>query len=135
MAIATKPTGKSAIWGVTATTGDTLASAKIVSMSVKNTIEKELLLNSVGETAGLCLYDPKTELQIEVICESSVTPPTIGGDFIVNGVTGTVLDVETKWENKGWKKLSVSATNFPNLETSDGVTRILGAAAPAAAQK
>ena len=133
MAVTTKPTSKSAIWGCKAGEGDTFASGKIISMSVKTSTEKEPLLDSNGETAGLSLYDQKSEVQIEVVAEASVALPEIGADLIVDGVTGIVLDVETKWEQKGWKKFSVQATFFPNLDVDSGSDAGLGVKKPAPA--
>jgi hypothetical protein len=116
MAIQTKPTAKSAIWGCKAAQGDTYASGKIVSMSVDTEGNEEPLLNSDGETVGLCLFDEKQPINIELICEAAITPPDRGDEIVVDGVTGIVLKVSKKWEQKGWKKLAIQATAYPNLE-------------------
>jgi len=125
MAIQTKPTSKSAIWGCTSQDGDTYASAKIVSMSVDLEGQEEPLLDSNGETVGLCLFDDKQPIQVDVIAEASITAPLRGATIIVDGVSGTVLKVSKKWEQKGWKKLSIQATFYPNLEEDSSVAQVL----------
>lgn len=112
MAVLIKPAGVTAVWGVVAETGDTFAEAKVQSMSVKHSAEQEPLPDKQGETTGLAIYDAKDELTVELIMETAITPPAIGADLVVGGVTGVVLNVEKKWENKGWKKLSVTGTKF-----------------------
>jgi len=42
--------------------------------------------------------------------------------------------VEVKWEQKGWKKLSISATNFPNLESESLGAQNLSAKKPVSAK-
>ena len=133
MAIITKPSSKSAIWGCQAADGDSFASGKIISMSVDQEGNEEPLLDSNGETVGLCLYDIKQPINVEVICEASLTLPAVGDSLTVNGVVGIVQNVSTKWEQKGWKKFSAKATFYPNLEADSSGTLNLGSKKPAVA--
>ncbi len=112
MAVTLKPSGTTAVWGIKTETGDTFASAKILSQKVSKSIEQEPLLNSDGETVALALYDAKTETEIEVIVESAITAPDIGDAIQIAGESGMVTGVDLQWEQKGWKKLSIKATRF-----------------------
>ena len=67
MAIITKANSKSAFWGVKPTTGDTYADARITKMEVGDEGSIEPLPNKEGETEGLCGYDRKRPVSLELL--------------------------------------------------------------------
>lgn len=114
--VSLKPGTHTATWGIPSISGDTFATGKVLSMGVDTATEMEPLPDRFGETVGLALYDQKDELTIEIICESGTPEPAIGGELVVDGIEGIVMGVSKKWENKGWKKLSVKATHFNAMD-------------------
>lgn len=112
MAVTLKPSGTTAVWGIKTESGDTFASAKIVSQKVSKSFEQEPLLNSDGETVGLAIYDKKTELEIEVVVETGTPNPALGTDIQIAGVACIVTGVDESWEQRGWKKLSIKAVKY-----------------------
>ena len=77
--------------------------------------EEVPLDNSDGETDGMALFNEKDEYDIEVIYDADFTPPAYGDSFTVNSAAGLVLNVTVNWENKGWRKATVRATDFSQM--------------------
>ena len=115
MGIVTKPTNKSAYWGVKPTTGDTYAEARITKMEVGDEGSVEPLPNKDGETECLCGYDRKRPVSLELIAESTATPPVFMSTITVLGLSVVVEKCKKMWEYKGWQKLSIDGTSYPYL--------------------
>ena len=104
--------GTTAVWGTSG--AGTNANGIIQSASRKRTSEKEPILDTDGETVGMTWFDPKDELELEILCANSITPPVQGDTLTVDSLAGLVMDATIKWANKGYKMLTVTATKFVN---------------------
>jgi len=100
--------GASAFWGVPGS----VVSGRVLSASVDSSGEEVELPNSDGETDGLAMLNEKDEINLEVIYDSTYTPPARGDSITVNGISGYVLNVSKKWQNKGWRGCTVKATDW-----------------------
>jgi hypothetical protein len=107
--------GAAAIWGLTPETGDTYAAGIIVTQSNKSGADKDFVLDGQGFAIGAAYFNNKNECSIEVVCESGTTPPEPGDEISIAGIDCLVDDSEVKWNQKGWKMLSIKATKFANL--------------------
>ena len=116
MAIKTTPAAQSAYWGVVPTAGDTFAECRITKMEVGDEGSIEPLPDNTGETTGLCGYDNKQPVSLEIIMDATVTPPAWMDTIIVLGLSVVCEKVKKMWEFKGWQKISVDGTCYPNLE-------------------
>lgn len=103
--------GVTAVWGTT-DAGAPADYGIVRSVSRKRNAEKEMLPDGDGNTAGFCIYDEKDEFTLEVTCKSGMANPTIGGEITVNSLKAYIMDFEVKWDAKGYKGLSISATRF-----------------------
>lgn len=124
MAIITKPTSKSAYWGVVPTAGDTFADARITKMEVGDEGSLEPLPDKQGETTGLCGYDRKRPASLEIIVDSAAAAPEFMDDIVVLGITINVEKCRKMWEHKGWQKLAIDGTGYPNLEAAQGLSTL-----------
>jgi hypothetical protein len=111
MAVTFKGNGASAFWGVPGS----VYSGRVVSASVDTSGEEVELSNSDGETDGLAMLNEKDEINLEVIYDSTFTPPARGATITVGSVTGVVLNVSKKWQNKGWRACTVKATDWKTM--------------------
>lgn len=97
-----------AFWGVP----DSVYSGRVVRCSIASSGEEVMLSTSLGEDDGMVMFNDKDELDIEMIYTTAVTPPSRGDAFTLGGVTGYVLNVTKNWEYKGWRKITVKATDW-----------------------
>ena len=103
-------TGVTAVWGTSAA-GDA-GYGKVISARKRHTGEMEKLPDEDGETCGIVLFDESDELELVVMCKSTMTEPTRGNSIVISGVTGIILDFEINWEQKSVKKMSLNATKW-----------------------
>jgi hypothetical protein len=61
---------------------------------------------------GVVYFDEKSEYTVEILCKASMTIPTISGTMTIGGTAMLVDDVDIKWQNKGWKMLSVVVRKY-----------------------
>lgn len=83
--------------------------------SRKRGSEKEKIADENGFTCGVVYFDHTDEVELEISCKSVMTPPTIGDDFAVFGLTGQVQDYSFKWDYKGVKVFTVSVTKWDGM--------------------
>jgi hypothetical protein len=101
----------------TAMLGDDFGS--INNASCKRTADKEELEAASGNLRAVILKKPRFELTMEVLFDSSVTPPGLLDQITLPfaGVTGRVLDAEIKWEKGKERLLSITATHWDAIGT------------------
>lgn len=133
MAIKTKPTAKSAYWGVKPLSGDTYADCRITKMEVGDEGSIEPLPNKEGDTTGLCGYDNKQPCSLEIIIDATLTAPAFMDTVTILGLAVVVEKTKKMWEYKGWQKISIDGTCYPNLEvdSSSAPLSTVSAAKPA----
>jgi hypothetical protein len=108
MAVTFLGNAASAFWGVPGS----VYSGRVVSARIRTEGDEEPLQNSDGETDGLAMLDEKDVMELEVVYDSTYTPPTRGSSITINGVTGYVQNVEKGWERRGWRSCRVTATDW-----------------------
>ena len=111
MSVTFKGNGASAFWGVPTA----VYSGRVVSARIRTEGEEEPLLNSDGETDGLALLDEKDVLELEVVYDSTFTPPARGDSITINSISGYVQTVEKGWERRGWRSCRITATDWKNM--------------------
>jgi hypothetical protein len=111
MAVQKKGAATTATWGVPTA----VYNGRVVKVTKATSGEEVPLDNSDGETDGMALFNEKDEYDIEVIYDAAFTPPAYAASFTVNSAAGVVLNVTVNWENKGWRKATVRATDFSQM--------------------
>jgi hypothetical protein len=111
MAVTFKGNAAAAFWGVPGS----VYSGRVKSVKIDTDGEEVELPNSDGETDGLVMLNEKDVLSLEVIYDSSFTPPTRGTTITINSITGVVQSVGKSWEAKGFRGCTVKATKWANF--------------------
>lgn len=102
-----------AVWG----TNDASVTGYGTTMSAQHVrnADEEKHPNNDGETTGLLYLDYRDEIEFEVLAQSANVLPDPGDQITACGVTGTVQKASRKWENRGWKKISVTMIAYDTL--------------------
>ena len=108
MSVTFKGNAASAFWGVPTS----VFSGRVKSVSIDTDGDEVPLQNSDGETDGLAMLDEKDVISLEVIYDSTYTPPARGDSITVNSITGYVQSVSKKWANRDWRGCTVKATDW-----------------------
>lgn len=98
----------------------------VASCSVKKTADVEPFLNCRGNPRLVLLSNIRMELQLEVEFDEDVGVPALGDSiaFPEVGVVGQVLEAEVKWERKGLKMMTISATHWLDIGDAPVVTEL-----------
>lgn len=107
--------GRVAVWGIHADAGDTYYAAIITGQRRGKEAENDFIFDTNGFTITEIFFDNKDKCDVDVICESGTTQPENGDSITIDAIVCQVQSSEVKWEQKGWKKLSIKATKFANL--------------------
>jgi len=106
--------GATVVWGTAGVSNQGFG--KLLSASRKRSAAgKEKIPDEEGNTTGVVYFDEEDALALEVMASSAATHPEIGDTITADGVSGYVEDFEKKWDHKGTKKLSISATRFVSV--------------------
>lgn len=90
------------------------AAGEVQSASSKNTGDKLELKNKHGNTFAVVYFNEHNQGQIDVIWNTTYTPPARGAVISAMGITQFLVDdVEKKWEQGKETKLTLSITNHP----------------------
>jgi hypothetical protein len=111
MSVLLKGAASTATWGVPTA----IYSGRVLRVTKTTSGEEVPLDNSEGETDGLAMLNQKDEVDIELIYDSTFTPPSYGDSFTVASVVGLVLNIAVNWEYKGWRKATVKVTDWATL--------------------
>jgi len=107
-----KKSGVTCDWGTSSLQAQTNWGI-VTAGSRKKTSELEEVPDESGYAVGLVYFNEKEELQVDVICKSSMSEPAVGDSITFSsGVTGFIKDVDLKWDNKSTKKMTVTATKY-----------------------
>ena len=105
------------MWG----TGSILSTAIVTDIRRKDGGETDFLLDNNGFKNGMIFFDDDTELEVDIIVQSTTTKPNRGDALNITNalgtINGTVLidNPEVKWTQKGWTKMTVPGTAHANL--------------------
>ena len=109
------------VWG-TAQVADDFG--PVQSATLDRTGDTNDIINGKGGLRALLLDNIRREFTLDVLFTSDVTAPGLG-ELIVfplltdaggaNPICGTILKATVKWEAKGARMLSISATNWDSL--------------------
>lgn len=104
--------GVTIVWGTSGVSSQ--GYGKLLSVSIKRASQKEKIPDEEGNTCGVVYFDEEDTLMLEVLCKSSMSEPAIGDTVTADSTQGYIDDFEKKWDHKGTKKLSVTASRFVN---------------------
>lgn len=107
--------GRVAVWGIEASAGDTFAAGLITGQGRKVASDQDVLLDLNGFVIAQIFFNQNDECSVNVICEADTEIPEAGDDIQIAGIDCIVQDADVKWENKGWKGLTINAKKFVNL--------------------
>ena len=117
-----KMKGVVALWGV----GNIYSSEIVTDISRDDDGEIDFLLDNNGFKNGAIFYDDNTPVQVDLICSATTVRPSRGDALAISNamgtITGTLMVMKTtvKWTQKGWQKLTISATAYVNLTATSG---------------
>jgi hypothetical protein len=105
----------------TAQIGDDFGTVK--SATLDRTGDTEEILNGNGGLRTLLINNPRSEFSLDTLFTSDVEAPGLGeliafpllADTLGNPVCGSILKVTVKWEEKGARMLTITATNWDSL--------------------
>jgi len=107
--------GRVAVWGIVTTAGDTYAAGIITGQEKATGGSEDFIFDNEGFTITEIFFDDQDVCKVDVICEAATAVPARGDDVSIAGVDCICQSASTKWEQKGWKKLSIEAKKFANL--------------------
>ncbi len=110
--------GATAVWGIESEL-QALQSGLVVSVTRKDTGEKDVILDYEGFEAAVVFFGDKEEVELEVICLAATVAPARGTTLTIGTTKFLVDGSDRAWQQRGWKKLKTQATYYPNVE---GVT-------------
>lgn len=88
----------------------------IISATQKLTGKTLELADRQGNTNIVIFFDDKKEYSIDVIVDTSITPPVRGDAVTIAGRSGILVhDVEKKWENEKECMLTITGTFYAQL--------------------
>ena len=100
--------GQEILWGTSS--AGTVTQGKILSADRTRDSKVHEQEDENGETYSLVFYDPKDEVEIEVLAKPGATIPAPGDALTVGGVASLyVLRASEKWSSNNSKKISISA--------------------------
>ncbi|NBW10992.1 MAG: hypothetical protein EBR82_23475 [Caulobacteraceae bacterium] len=101
---------------------------QVESATVKRTADKESIENCAGNLKAFLLKNPRFEVNLETIYDSSVTAPELMDSITVPlvGVIARVLDVTVKWAKGKERMLSIEATSWDALASATAYTLTTG---------
>ncbi len=111
--------GVQALWGV----GNIYSSEIVTDIRRKDGGEVDFLLDNNGFKNGKIFFDDQTELEVDIIVGPATALPnraeTLAITNALGSIVGTLLidNVEVKWTQKGWTKMTIPATANVNLTT------------------
>lgn len=108
--------GVQGIWGIEAAYSGVLGAASVMRVRSKSNSEKDYLFDDQGFKSAVVFFDSSEECNIELVMMSGTTEAAPGDELSLDSLTFLVMDGERNWDQKGWKKLSVNATYFPNVD-------------------
>jgi hypothetical protein len=112
-----KMKGVQALWGV----GNIYSSEIVTDIRRKDGGEVDFLLDNNGYKNGKIFFDDQTELEVDLIVGTGTVMPSRGDTLAIanalSAIVGTLLidNVEVKWTQKGWTKMTIPATANVNL--------------------
>lgn len=106
--------GRSCVWGIE-NDGDTFAAGVVVDMSHAVDGDTDFVLDGQGFVIAEVFFNDKDECEVNVLCEQETAVPARGDDVIIAGIECIVQSASVKWNQKGWKMLSIKGTKFANL--------------------
>jgi len=105
--------GVTIVWGTTeAVSAGTQGLGKLISCRVRRSSQKVTEPDEDGSTCAVVYFDETDTIVMEINCKSGMTDPEIGDTIAGGGRTGYVEDFEKRWEAKGVKRISVTASRF-----------------------
>ena len=110
--------GRQAVWGIgdSLESGDTYSSGICTSCGRDKVGEDDFLYDDNGFVIAQNFFNEHDELSVEIICEAATAQPERGDKIQINGVADALVQSsKLKWQQRGWKGLSVSAKKWPNL--------------------
>ena len=117
-----KMKGVTALWGV----GNIYSSEIVTDISRDDGGEIDFLLDNNGFKNGKIYYDDEVSISVDLICAATTVYPNRGDVLSITTaattITGSLLvDKRTiKWTQKGWVKMTIAATAYPNLTALAG---------------
>jgi hypothetical protein len=108
--------GVQGIWGIESAYSGLLDAASVMRIRSKSDSQKDYLFDDEGFTSAVVFFDSKEEASIELVMKSGTTEVAPGDELTLETLTFLVMDGERLWDQRGWKKLNVNATYFPNVD-------------------
>jgi hypothetical protein len=112
MATTKLKTGVTAVWGASEV-GDP-GYGEVQGARRRKTGSQDQFQDATGDTVGVIFFDDTDELEVSVICKSSMVLPARGAAITIATVAGLVFDWNVVWDNKTTKKITINAKAFTN---------------------
>ena len=106
-----------AVWGISSVAYAGFCTA----INLKRDGEEAKIFDGNGFTIGLILYDDKDEGTVEMVMQTTDTPPARGTVVTVASTTTFIVQtIEKMWSWRDVAKWKFTASNFVNLVISSG---------------
>lgn len=122
-----------ASWG-TGGAGASCNLGYIYKVTLRRAGEDDKVFSGSGFTKGVIFFDDQDDVDIELLAKDAAVLPARGNvlavgdetaaanlvqatapDADLTGYKGIIFDAEKAWEYKGWKMITLKATQFVNL--------------------
>jgi hypothetical protein len=104
------------------------AFGQIKTASLKRTADRELIANCHGNLRAVLLKNPRFELVLKTVFDSTVTAPGLMEEITLPlvAVTARIMDVSVEWDENGERMLSIEASHWDALAAASAYTNTAG---------
>lgn len=108
--------GVQGIWGIETAYSGVLGAASVMRVRSRSAAQKDFLYDDDGFTSAVVYFDDKEEVNIEITMKADTTDVAPGDELTLDTLTFLIDDPERNWDQRGWKKLTIPATYYPNVD-------------------